>query len=425
MAAILAIGDELMFGDRIDTNGPWLSRELALRGMATTERRACGDDVQAIASAIRSMAEHADLLVITGGLGPTEDDRTREALALAMGEDLLEDADALASIERWFADRGHAMPVANRSQAMRPSGASWLANACGTAPGILATFPGKPVRGRGRGCRVAAFPGPPLELHAMFAGVAAELLEGLAVSSPLASVEVHSWGLPESRAGALIADLMRGGEARVGILMSDAVISARITARDSEGTAAEIERRWSPWAYGRGDATLSGAVCELLAGGGHMLVTAESCTAGMLAGDLVSHSGASSVFAGGWVTYSNARKIADLGVAEAVLDEFGAVSGQTAEAMARGAADRGGVDAAISITGIAGPEGGSGDKPVGTVFIGCLLGGEVQVRRFCFTGTRSQVRSRSARSALQMMRFVLLGRQEVPLCWQCGEDIGP
>ena len=108
-----------------------------------------------------------------------------------------------------------------------------------------------------------------------------------------------------------------------------------------------------------------------------------------------------------------------------MLDEFGAVSEQTAEAMARGAADRGGVDAAISITGIAGPEGGSGDKPVGTVFIGCLLGGEVQVRRFCFTGTRSQVRSRSARSALQMMRFVLLGRQEVPLCWQCGEDIGP
>ncbi len=429
VAAILTIGDELLLGDRIDTNGPWLSRELALRGMSTLERRVCGDGVQEIASAIRSMAEHVDLLLITGGLGPTEDDRTRAALAVAMGEDVIEDADALRSIERWFADRGHEMPLANRPQAMRPSGARWVANAHGTAPGLTAAFRGREqIRGRENirgGCRIAAFPGPPLEMHAMFAGLVGELLDGLAVSSPLASVEVHSWGMPESRAGELIADLMCGGEVRVGILMSVAVITARVIGDVSDAAAAEIERRWSPWAFGRGDATLSGAVCELLAGGGHVLVTAESCTGGMLSADLVSHPGASDVFAGGWVTYSNSRKVADLGVPEAVLDEFGAVSEQTAEAMARGAADRGGVDAAISITGIAGPDGGSDDKPVGTVFIGCLLGGEVHVRRFRFTGTREQVRMRSARSALQMMRFVLLGRQEVPLCWQCGEAAGP
>jgi nicotinamide-nucleotide amidase len=412
--SILTIGDELILGDRVDTNGPWLSRALLTWGIATVERRTVSDNIANIVEALHVLVQNSDLCILTGGLGPTEDDRTREALAIAMNEMLVQDDEALASIEKRFTRADLQFSNANAVQALRPESATWIENKHGTAPGLIANI---------ENCIVLCLPGPPSELIPMFEQVNSQIVNQLACDVPVRTVELHAWGMTESVAGEKIKDLMQADDPRVSILMGSAGVSARVTSRDEhkiESVIKEIERRWSPWVYGLGDDTLASTLGELLTGS---IAIAESCTAGLI-GDLIARTpGSSSWFDGGWMTYTNALKSSQLGVGYALLEDAGAVSVQVAKAMSEGAAKKSGATIGLSTTGIAGPTGGTDQKPIGTVFIGCTMDGKTQVRAFRFTGNRNQIRRRAANSALQMVRLCLLGEDSALMCWQQGELI--
>lgn len=414
-AAVLSIGDELVLGQTLDRNGAWIADRLMSVGLPTVEHRTVADDEPAIAAAFRELRDRAALVVATGGLGPTKDDLTREALASATGDRLVEDVAARQAIEAWFGSRGRTMPSSNLSQARRPSLAGVLANPHGTAPGLRLRC--------GEGW-IVCLPGPPREMQPMFEREVLPLAAGLATAAPVRTLVVHSFGEGESRLAERIGELMdRDRDPSVGTTASAGCVSARLRSSGGaeaverlEQVAREIESRWAPFAFGRGEATLATAVGELLVEQGLTLSVAESCTAGMLGEMIVSVPGASRYFAGGWQVYSNELKHSLLGVPLELLAAHGAVSAPVAEVLAREAATRAGTTCALSITGIAGPGGGTPTKPVGTVFVGCFdrrRGGST--RRFLIPGDREVVRDRSARLALMMLRLVLLGRDDVPL----------
>jgi nicotinamide-nucleotide amidase len=257
----------------------------------------------------------------------------------------------------------------------------------------------------------------------MFIQMKEEMFAVLECGVSRQTIELHAWGMPESIAGEKIADLMQLETPNVAILMGSAGITARITGEDEQANdsiADEIIKRWSPWFYGRGNETIAYAIGEALQG---TIATAESCTAGLVSDLLAKTSGASAWFQGGWITYSNAMKVNQLGVDQRLLDEFGAVSWQVAKAMSQGATKHSGATVGVSTTGVAGPSGGSEEKPVGTVFIGCTFFGDTQVREFRFTGTRNEIRHRAASTALQMVRLLMCGECPESMCWQLGETI--
>ena len=414
-AAILTVGDELMLGDRVDTNGPWLSRELLTNGIETIERRSVHDQVKTIASAIKSLAGICDLLIVTGGLGPTQDDRTREALATALSKELVLNDEAHASMVAWFGRRDAEMPSTNDVQAMIPETASWIPNVHGTAPGLQARI---------GDCTILCLPGPPNELQPMFQSMKDELFSTLDLGVKVSTCEIHSWGMAESIAGEKIADLMQEDDPSVAILMSCNGITARVTSASTtlvEEVVGEIANRWSPWVYGQDDATLASSVGELLLGRGGTLATAESCTGGLISELVVRVAGASDWFRGGWVVYSDALKVEQLGVDQSMLDAYGAVSSEVATAMCLGAISKSGASCAVSATGISGPTGGSEEKPVGTVYIGCCIDGDVHIRLFRFSGNRESISSRAACTALQLLHLHLCGEDAPVMCWQHGQ----
>lgn len=413
-AAILAIGDELTLGQSLDTNSHWLSTYLAERGIETVEHRTVADDRAAIAGAFRDLSAIASLVIATGGLGPTDDDLTREALgdAVAPGLDLLEDPDALAAIEARFRNRSRPMPAANRRQALHPDGTTMLANDMGTAPGIRAVLDG---------ATIFVFPGPPRELKPM---VERFVDVGNAVDAGLCTATVHAYGIGESDAAGRIADLTaRDRDPLVGTTVSMGTVTARIRGRDEEAVRAaqaDVRQRWAPFAYGVDDGSLAASLVALLAERGRRIAVAESCTGGALAARIVDVPGASDVMLGGVVAYANEVKVSALGVDADVLATHGAVSPQVAAAMAEGVRTRFGADVGISTTGIAGPGGAVPGKPVGTVDIGVALAPELGTsftRRFRQPGDRSLVRSLSVLAGLQLARFALLG-ESLPLLWE-------
>lgn len=420
--AILAIGDELVFGQTLDRNSAWLSERLAAIGIATIEHRTVGDDLAEIAEAFRALAARASIVISTGGLGPTGDDLTREAMAIAFDGSpaLVEDPSALVAIERWFAGRDRPMPESNRRQALRPPSARSMPNAHGTAPGVSIER---------EGLRAFALPGPPREMQPMFEAMVEPRLGADRGGDAIASETVHAFGEGESALAERIADLMaRGRNPSVGTAASPGRVTARIRAAGAPSEAAsmakaaaeEVARRWSPFAYGRGETTLPEAAASAVIEAGCTLSVAESCTAGLIGEMIVSVSGASRFFEGGWIVYSNALKSSQLAVPEALIAAHGAVSEPVAAAMAIGAATRADTDLALSVTGIAGPTGGSDLKPVGTVFVGLCdrRRGSTEVRRFRFPGDRGDVRDRTAKSALTMLRLHLQGRGDARLLWE-------
>jgi nicotinamide-nucleotide amidase len=423
-AAIVSIGDELVAGEAPESNARWLADRLAARGVTIDELRVVPDDRESIRGALEALARRCELIIATGGLGPTPDDVTRFALgdALAPGRPLETDAEQLQRLQRRFSRLGLHMPESNLVQVQHPRGTRMLTNRRGTAPGLA---------GRLGDCRVFCLPGPPAEMEAMFEEHVAP-----DPSLPQDTVHViglvHAYGLPEAEAAERLGPIAdRDRRPRVGITVSDAILTARIRAEGPpqparaavEQTRALIRQRWAPYVYGDDGQSLAGAVGALLAAAGRSLATAESCTGGWLSRLVVDVAGSSSYFLGGWVTYSNPLKIACLGVSPDVIEAHGAVSEATARAMARGALEHSGADEGLAVTGIAGPDGGSADKPVGSVYIGLArrLGDRVdeRARRFRFPGDRSMVRDRSAKSALQILRFALSGvGPEVPLLWE-------
>ncbi len=407
-AAILSIGDELMLGQTQDTNARWLAGRLADRGVPCVQFRVVPDDLAAQAAALRELAAVAQVVIVTGGLGPTDDDLTREALRVAMGDanPLVLDAPSLEALDRWFTHRGRSMPDINRRQAMRPSGAECLRNDFGTAPGL---------RGTVGGSTIVCLPGPPREMEPMFDQFVLPLLPKQAMATGV----VHAFGQGESFLAERLGDRMhRERNPLVGTTASGSVVSARVRGRDAaaepaamQAELAAIEALWKPFAFGRGTTTLAGALGAALRERGLTMALAESCTGG-LAGSLVTaESGSSAWFLGGLMTYANEAKRDLCGVPEALIAEHGAVSAPVAAALARGVRERLRADWAASITGVAGPNGGSDAKPVGTVYIGVSGPGFESVRRFKYPGERAIVRDRAAKTALVLLRLAVAERE--------------
>lgn len=413
-AFIIGIGDELTLGQTVDTNSPWLSEQLTALGIPVLGHLVVPDDRAATAAALRQAAGAAELVLVTGGLGPTQDDLTRDALADAAGLPLEERPDALAAVAAWFKRHQRPMSDSNRVQALCPRGADWLDNDCGTAPGLRVRI--------GR-ASVYAFPGVPREMKAMFLR---HLAPTLAAQSGrvILTRTIRTFGEGESQIGERLGALMRrGGNPVVGTTVSLGVVSIRVrseapiqAAADAalRATLAEIRIRVGNLIYGENDDTLAQVAGNLLKERHLTLVTAESCTGGGVAAQLTDIPGASAWFRGGWVTYTNALKTSALGVPGALIAEHGAVSEPVALAMAGGALEHSGADCVLALTGIAGPDGGTPDKPAGTVWIAVGAPGRglplLTARRFLFPGDRAAVRDRAGKTALNLLRHALIDK---------------
>jgi nicotinamide-nucleotide amidase len=410
LAVLLTIGDELLVGDRADTNARWLAEGLTAASFRVVEILSVGDDESEIREALLRADARAPggLLVVTGGLGPTLDDRTREAAAAHLGLDLEEDPAVLEVLTARFLARGYAeLPPLNRRIARVPRGAHVLPNPVGSAPGL--ELP--PHRG---GARVFLLPGVPDEMKAIFSGAVLERLDMHFPERPAPPVVeiVRTTGIPESR-------LARELEVRmaeipgVSLQYRPAIegVELRFSAQGpgaSERLAmalAAVETVIAPWRYGGRGSTLEGAVLAACRVAGWKLAVAESCTGGMVGARLTSIPGSSDVVLGGVVAYHNRVKTDLLGVPEELLALHGAVSAPVAEAMASGVRRKLGADAAVSITGVAGPGGGSEHRPVGTVWFGLdHAGADVRSRHVVFPGTRDEIRRRASQYALQWVR---------------------
>ena len=400
-----------MLGQITDSNAPYLARELAACGAPCARQFGAPDELEAIRDAFQNAAESADIVVATGGLGPTADDLTRGALALAAGTELAVDAASLEQIRAFFASRGREMPETNSTQAMVPLTGTAIPNSCGTAPGLR-------IKIGDADC--FALPGVPFEMREMFRLSVAPMVRALSGGRVLRSRALHCFGISESDLGKRIEDLMAPGlNPDVGTAADMGVISVRINAlAESEaaagdlldGAEATIRGRLGDVVFGVDSDTLASAVGSLLAGRGATVSTAESCTGGLIAKMLTDVSGSSKYFVGGAVTYSNELKQRVLGVAERTLAEVGAVSEAVAREMAVGARREFLSDYAVSATGVAGPTGGTPDKPVGLVFFGIAGPGKTLAREVRFGGDypRTVIRERAARTALGLLRYELL-----------------
>ena len=408
-AIIIAVGDELISGKTVDTNSAYLARELTLRGIETQAHTTVGDNEEAIAAALRRAAgSEAGVVIVSGGIGPTRDDLTRQGLARAMSAELVLDEACLAHVESFFKRRHRKMVPTNRIQAMIPAGAEPLDNELGTAPGIAAKLDGTDV---------FILPGVPHEMRGMFAKCVCPRLP----RPPVAILQrlVHAFGTGESDVGSLVADLMsdREGQTTVGTTVSAGLISVRITVRaateelarsGADSLVADVCGRLGEMVVGTDDETMAPAVGRLLRDRHQTVATAESCTGGLVGQLLTSVSGASDYYLGGVVAYANEVKRDALGVSEEVLASHGAVSEQTAQAMAAGCREHLASDWAVSITGIAGPTGGTEEKPVGLVYVGLAGPDGVRTHRHVFTGTREHIRQRAAVTALNHLRLALM-----------------
>jgi nicotinamide-nucleotide amidase len=410
-AEVIAIGSELTSGQKLDTNSQWLSQRLGELGVDVRFHTTLADDLGQNVDVLRIARSRAQLVIVSGGLGPTQDDLTREALATMADVPLIEDEASLSALTAFFERRNRVMPPRNRVQALLPEGATPLPNRSGTAPGIWLESVGTVF---------AALPGVPGEMKTMFDEQLVPRLQG---TERLGPVRVHRvinlFGRGESDFEAEALDLTaRGREPEVGITASDATISFRITAEaaDSqaaldatEPTARLIYERFGEWIVGEGDVDVVEALIQELEMHQATLAVAESCTGGMVAQRLTDHPGVSRVFLGGVVCYANQAKIDLLGLPPAVLAEHGAVSSEVAEAIAAGARDRFGATLGLGITGVAGPDGGTPEKPVGLVYLGLATRHGVEHRRLLLGADQSRpvIRSRAAKHAMNWARVVL------------------
>jgi len=416
-AEIVSVGNEILLGMIADTNSAYLAAELASHGIAVIRQTAVGDDLNAIRDAVSAAAGRADLVIVNGGIGPTVDDVTRQAAAAAGDLALQMDDEWLAVMRAKFRSRDIRMSVGNEVQALIPENATRIFNPTGTAAGFYFKI---------GGAEIAVFPGVPAELKEMFQHeYLPGLLERAVTGRVLITRRLKCFGLAESLINERIQHLMQTKRnPQVGLLAGGGVISVKITASAPDELAAlnmidEVKRQvremLGKYVFGEDDDKLQTAVAGLLTQRGLTVCTAESCTGGLIAQRLTEISGSSKYFLGGAVTYSNEAKADLLGVPERLFAEAGAVSREVAAAMAEGIRKRMGADYAISATGIAGPTGGTPEKPVGLVYVG-LCGpassagsttgpASTDVKELRLSGPRRQIRDRTAKHALNMLRL--------------------
>jgi nicotinamide-nucleotide amidase len=411
-AEIISIGSELVSGQSLDTNSRWLSQQLGSLGIPVAFHTTLGDDLEDHRSAFRAAFDRADLVIMTGGLGPTQDDLTREALADCAGEPLIEDPGSLTAIEAMFTRRNRVMTERNRVQAQFPRGAEPLENPIGTAPGIWMRI--------GR-ATVACLPGVPSEMKKMFQEQVVPRLRRLGWGGRvIVHRKINLFGKGESEIEAQAMDLTaRGRVPEVGITASEATISFRIAAEGAteedalrliEPTAELIYERFGNLVLGEGSDDVAEALAAQLARTGSTLATAESCTGGLIARMLTAIPGISASYPGGVVTYANEAKTELLGVPAGMLAAHGAVSPEVAAAMADGVRTRLGATVGISTTGVAGPGGGTPEKPVGLVYLGLSTEKGTRTRRLDMGPERPRdfIQLLASKAALNWARLALL-----------------
>ena len=409
VAEILSIGTELLMGQIANTDAQYISRRLSELGVALYRHTVVGDNPGRVREALETALSRSDIVITTGGLGPTEDDLTKEMVAETLGLPMVEDAASRRHVETFMRDIGREVTPNNLRQAFFPQGAIIMPNRRGTAPGcIVETSNGKAV---------AVLPGPPRELQDMFE----QQLEGYLrrrSGQDIRSRFLHVFGVGESQVENILADLFHGDNPTLALYCGAGQVCARLTARVPAGEdpsplldplEAEIRRRLGDSVYGEGmELTLADVVVRMLTERGERVTTAESCTGGLVASTIVDVPGASSVLDEAYVTYANRSKTRLVGVSEEILRENGAVSEECAGAMALGALRSSGADWAVSTTGIAGPDGGTAEKPVGLVYMAVAHAGEAEVFRHQFRGNRPWIRTLAAQSALDHLRLAML-----------------
>ncbi len=405
---VVTIGTELLLGQILDTNAAELGRGLAAAGVEVVRHSTVADRPDAIRAAVAEALERTGFVITTGGLGPTRDDITKREVAALFAKALEMDAAVLQSLEERFRRLGRPMPAVNRTQAAVPAGATVLPNPRGTAPGLW-------VEDRGR--VVVMLPGVPSEMRGLLAEEVLPRLAARTSGTVVRSRSVRTTGIAESalaeRVGAIeeaIAPLT------LAYLPSTDGVELRVTAwslreddaeRRLAAAVAQLRERAGEHCYGEDRTDLAAVVLDQLRARGARLVVAESCTGGVLSARITAIPGASSVFIGGVVAYDNMVKSGTLDVRPELLDQYGAVSEQVVSAMAEGVQRQFAVDAALAITGIAGPSGGTAEKPVGTVWLAARHGAERRALKRVFPGDRNEIRARSAQAALDLLRRLL------------------
>ncbi len=407
-AAILTTGTELMRGELVNGNSAWLADALSELGFEVAAIDSVGDDAPSLRAALERLGWSHDVLVCTGGLGPTTDDLTTKIVAETLGVPLVRDEASLEVIRKLLERAGRSMAISNAKQADFPRGATILPNARGTAPGFTVRL----------GSSLAFFlPGVPSEMKAMFGASVTPALVTLP-RTPQHQVRLRTYGLPEST----INDRLKGIETQTGVVIGYRAtlpeIEVKLLARGDDAerraraAASEARERLGDAVYGEGQTTFAAALLELFEARASTLSLAESCTGGLVAELLTGVPGASRTFLGGVVAYANQAKSALLGVDPALLATHGAVSDEVARAMAEGARTRFGSDLALGVTGIAGPDGGTADKPVGLVYIAVAGATGTQTKELRLGGGRDDVRRRAAFAGLALLRRALSSQLE-------------
>jgi nicotinamide-nucleotide amidase len=408
-AVVVAVGDELLSGRTVDTNSAWLGRVLAEAGIPVLRRATVADELPEIAGAVDDALARAELVVVTGGLGPTPDDRTVEAVAGLLGTPLREDPVTIARIRERYRARGLGEPPrSNFRQALVPEGSEVLPNPRGTAPGVFVAH---------RGRWILLLPGVPAEMRALVESFLLPRLPALFPGrlAPIRTRTLRTTGIPESALAERLAPMIAHpafAEVRVAFLPRATGVEVGLSIPEGEGAAGALSgleeamrREIEPWFFAGPD--LVDDVAEALQAAGLRLAAAESCTGGLVSGRLTGRPGSSAWFPGGIVAYANEVKAGILGVDPGVIEAFGAVSEPVAHAMAEGARTALGAECGIAITGVAGPGGGTETKPVGTVWVAAVTPHGARAVLHRFPGDRAEIRERSAQAALYLLLSLL------------------
>ncbi|WP_436514217.1 competence/damage-inducible protein A [Clostridium thermobutyricum] len=402
---LLSVGTEILLGDIVNTNAQFLAKELASMGIDIYYQSVVGDNKERMLQAFKEGLSRSDMIITTGGLGPTKDDMTKELACEYFGYKCELHEESLESIKEYFRRMGREFVESNEKQAYFPKEAIILKNNAGTAPGAIIKKDDKTI---------IVLPGPPSEMKRMFNESVRPYLEKL-TGYTIVSEVVRIHGVGESKVEELVQDLIDNGKnPTVAPYAKEGEVTLRVTAKaktKEEGeklidpVLTEIKNRLGDSIYNIGEDGLNLTVAKLLVDKKLTIGTSESCTGGLLGAGLIDYPGISISFLEGAITYSNEAKIKTLGVKEETLEKFGAVSEETAREMAEGIRKRCGADIGVSTTGIAGPDGGTDDKPVGLVYIGLSIGDKTIVTRNVFNGDRNSVRRRACLKAFDMIRL--------------------
>lgn len=410
IAEILCVGTELLLGDIVNTNAQYLARRLSELGIFVYHQSVIGDNPERLKEAYKLAFTRSDLVITTGGLGPTKDDLTKEVAFEYFGKESVLHKESLKIIEGYFSKLGKPMSESNKKQAYFPKDAIILPNNNGTAPGCIIDEEEKIL---------ITLPGPPKEMKPMFEESVVSYLSKYQ-DGILASKVLRVIGVGESEAADMLSDIIDNQtNPTVAPYAKDGEVTFRITAKaHSEEEAHEliepieekVRKILGDRVYGEGETSLEEVLAEMLVKNNLTIATAESCTGGMIASNLINYSGISSSFLEGAVTYSNDAKMRRLGVNKSTLENYGAVSSETAEEMVSGITKTSGADIGISTTGIAGPNGGTEEKPVGLVYVGLSIKGEIIIEKLNLSGSRQKIRGRATKMALDLLRRELLKR---------------